>query len=60
MGLDVTMEQLRVTAESEFAAKELEKLARKEPGVILLAIASWTAGGFAIRRAKRKWPPETF
>jgi voltage-gated potassium channel len=39
MGLDVTMEQLRVTAESEFAAKKLGDLARRESGVIVLAIS---------------------
>jgi voltage-gated potassium channel len=33
------MEQLRVTAESAFAAKNLGELERKESGVIVLAIS---------------------
>ncbi|MGD1074090.1 MAG: NAD-binding protein [Bryobacteraceae bacterium] len=39
MGLDVTMEQLRVTAGSDFAGKKLGDLARLQSGVIVLAIS---------------------
>jgi voltage-gated potassium channel len=39
MGLDVTMEQLRVSEESEFAAKKLGDATRRESGVIVLALS---------------------
>jgi voltage-gated potassium channel len=39
MGLDVTTEQLRVTGESRFAVKELGEVARRDSGVIVLALS---------------------
>lgn len=39
LGLDVTTEQLRVMAESKFAAKELGDVAPRESGVIVLALS---------------------
>ncbi len=39
MGLEVTMEQLRVTAESAVAGKKLRDFARRESGVIMLALS---------------------
>ncbi len=38
MGLDVTTEQLRVTAESKFAGRDLEEAIKRVPSVVVLAL----------------------